>query len=498
MKKLVFTAALLVCLSCGSVFCADTKITEPSKFYFMKTDPAGTYPDSVTLRKIRPEASSETLLNPHRGVATFQNFNGDELFPGAKWSEKGPLKFDPGKADVKTVKGYLPSTVAYCRWYWNVFEPERDKYDWSMVEGAFKTAKARGQTLQVRLMPAGDDLPSWYAKIAPVKMGLKANRLEPDYDSDEYFELWSAVIKAFAAKFGKDPALESFDVAFLGPWGEGAGIMLNRNIEKFVDMYARYLDSSILLSNIDGHQYDYGISVGLGWRCDCFGDMINAGKGYVPDGLGWNHTFDYYPKAIYEGKAGEAWRTRPVVFETCHNPAGWRDRNMPLEYLDFIIAQGLKNHCTVLMPKYSVIPDEYFAKIVEFEKKLGYRFVLRQIRYNKSLSAEGKFVYEMWMDNAGVAPIYRKGYALAFRFTQDGKSGISLSSQDITKWLPGDTWISEAIKLSPDFTRAVDIQVETALVNIETKTPAVKIAIKGVQEDGWFPVGIIKAENPAK
>ena len=68
--------------------------------------------------------------------------------------------------------GYLPTTVAYCRWFWRAMEPEEGCYDFSMIDGALRTATERGQTLAVRLMafgaPGQPGFPDWYARTCPM------------------------------------------------------------------------------------------------------------------------------------------------------------------------------------------------------------------------------------------------------------------------------------------------------------------------------------------
>jgi len=78
------------------------------------------------------ERRSPLLTNPGKGCATFQRFNGDPLNEGTRWSEEGPLTFPPARCDV--ADGYLPCTVSYCRWFWNMIEPEPGRFDWSMIE----------------------------------------------------------------------------------------------------------------------------------------------------------------------------------------------------------------------------------------------------------------------------------------------------------------------------------------------------------------------------
>ena len=81
-----------------------------------------------------PRHRNPTLAIRTRVAATFQRFNGDELYPGEAWSEEGPLTFPAAKATTGVIDGYLPTTVAYCRWFWNVLEPEEGRYDFSMIE----------------------------------------------------------------------------------------------------------------------------------------------------------------------------------------------------------------------------------------------------------------------------------------------------------------------------------------------------------------------------
>ena len=106
-------------------------------------------------RKIRFTPVETYLGNPHQGCCTFQRFNGDPLNPGEEWSEEGPLTFPAPVVKRGPVEGYLPCTVSYCRWFWNVLEPEEGRYDFSMIDKSLDVCKERGQTLSVRLMAFG-------------------------------------------------------------------------------------------------------------------------------------------------------------------------------------------------------------------------------------------------------------------------------------------------------------------------------------------------------
>src|SRR5437764_14774910 len=79
---------------------------------------------------VRPKEIHDVLVNPGMGITTFQRFNGQEPNPPLKWSELGPEK----KLPSATNKPDFPdASVSYCRWYWNVLEPERGKFNWAIV-----------------------------------------------------------------------------------------------------------------------------------------------------------------------------------------------------------------------------------------------------------------------------------------------------------------------------------------------------------------------------
>jgi len=129
---------------------------------------------------VRPKETHEVLVNPGMGITTFNRFNGQELNPLLKWSEKGPvskLAQAGGKPD------FPDTSVSYCRWYWNVLEPVEGKYDWAIVDLAIAEARAHGQTLAIRLMPYSneDPLPEWYRKSG----ARRANK-----DSDKDGKIW--------------------------------------------------------------------------------------------------------------------------------------------------------------------------------------------------------------------------------------------------------------------------------------------------------------------
>ncbi len=451
----------------------------------------------ATLRRIRPTPTNDDLRNPHRGICTFQHFNGDELYPDARWDENGPTVFplSPGRRYLArdTVKGYLPSTVAYCRWFWRVIEPVEGKYDFTVIDQSLEMCRQRKQTLAVRLMAFGSvgetQMPEWYAKKYPVVSWKHGNRgpiTIPVHDSKEYFEKWGGLIREFARRYDGHELLESVDLAITGPWGEGAGDTSDETIGRFTQLYKQVHPKTQLLCQIDDNQFGIGLRAGLGWRADCFGDIRCFESLEVRKDLSFNHTFDAYPQQVHLCGATDQWKTAPVHLEVCGVPLSWFRDNYDI---DLILQQGLKFHATYFMPKYTYLPDEWIEKFKVFCRHLGYRYILRQAQLPTQVQAGGNFEFRTWIENVGVAPIYRR-YDLVLRLRQEGAGEffVPLADVDIRQWLPGDFVTHRTLPL-PAGLRPGWAEVCVGLVDPASQAPRVRFAVNEQYSDGWVDLG---------
>jgi len=447
--------------------------------------PTGFAPDQ-TIQRVRPHESNEYLLNPHKGTTTFQRFNGDPLYPGTTWNDReGPTVFSPFDGRRKNPR-YPNTTISYCRWLWSVLEPRKGEFCWEIIDGALEAARVRGQTLQMRVQPyIGDDLPAWLweAGCAPMSKDVDDRRREPDHNHTAYIEHWGDFIRAFGARYDGHPDLESFDIAYGGPCGEMGGNATPETAARLVDVYLESFRKSQLLSMLGTPGCQYAAKkkgLRIGWRADCFGDLRAEGRGVVPDRLCWNHMHDAYPKEVAEDGVTEAWRTAPVTLETCWTVGHWYEWGWDI---DWVLEQGLMYHLSVFMPKSSYIPEAWADRIEEFNRRMGYRFVLRQMLLPIQVKRGRRMEVQVWMDNVGVAPIYRP-YQFAYLFRQGEDEVIVLSKADLRKWMPGHTWFKETVTV-PRSLRPGGVQVGVGIVDPATRTPVVRLAIKEVCEDGW-------------
>ena len=439
------------------------------------------------IQRVRPKESHACLPNPHKGTTTFQRFNGDPLFPGTTWDDhKGPGTFKPFDGNLKNPM-YPDTTLSYCRWLWSVIEPEKGRFRWDIIDGALEAARVRGQSLQVRIQPyIGNDLPAWFWALGgkPMANSRLEGRKEPEHNDPAYLQHWGDLIRAFGERYDGHPNLESFDIAYGGPCGEGGGNASPETAAKLVDVYLDSFRKTQLLSMLGTHGCKHAAATGrrLGWRADCFGDIHADGRGQVPDHLCWCHMIDAYPKEVVLCGVQDAWRSAPVTLETCWTVGHWFEKGWDI---DWILEQGLKYHLSVFMPKSSYIPEPWRERIEAFNRRMGYRFVPRQLILPLEARPGQRIAFEMWVDNVGVAPIYRP-YRLAFRFRQGETSEVVPCAADVRRWMPGHSWFSEEVAFPTSLQRG-EAKIDLGLVD-ETLAPKVRFAIQEAAEDGWHPL----------
>jgi hypothetical protein len=435
---------------------------------------------------VRPKEIHDVLVNLGMGVTTFQRFNGQELNPPTKWSEIGPVV----KLLQASPKPDFPeASIAYCRWYWNVLEPEHGKFHWEIVDLAIDEARAHGQTLAIRLMPYSnqDPLPEWYRNSGARRANKPTDKdgqiWQPDFTDPLFLKYWGELVAEAGKRYDGNPYLDSVDISSVGYWGEGwSPYMPPFPYQKeLIDIWLNAFHRTLLLMNFDEQQaLTYGTQQGAGWRLDCWGDMRTSSTNpYFPAEM-----LEIYPQQIVRAGIQDVWQRRPVSLEVCYTVAGWKERGYDLDY---ILQQGLRWHVTSVNVKSAPIPPEWKAQFDEFQKKMGYRFILRRLEYSKIVKPGTMMPVHMWWLNAGVAPIYQE-FSLAVQLRSEKNAATILIPVDVRKWLPGDAVFDDSVYVPESLTDGT-YDVRVAMLDPRTGKPAIRLAIEGRQDDGWYSAG---------
>jgi len=438
---------------------------------------------------VRPTEIHDVLVNPGMGIQTFQRFRGDPINPGARWSELGP---EPSLTQPGAPPDFPDSSVAYCRWFWSQIEPEPGSYRWEIIDRALETARQRGQTLDFRLMPYDQShpLPEWYrrsgARRANKPEDKDGNIWSPDANDPLYLKHWGALVRAAGARYDGHPYLNSVDISTVGYWGEGWGPYLPEFPvqQALIDVYFEAFRHTPLLMNFDEPRaLAYGVGRGAGWRLDCWGDLGGRGKGMM-------HMLDLYPQQVVRTGIQDAWQRSPVSLETCGTPLSWKQWGYTAREVEYSIQQALRWHASTINIKSTAIPAEWKPLFDEFQKKLGYRFILRKLEHPRSVHAGQMMAVSMWWLNAGVAPIYRE-YWLAIELRSGEQAALIRLPADLRKCLPGDAVFEDRVYV-PETLAPGTYRFRVAMLDPRTGLPAIRLAIEGRQADGWYDLGALE------
>ena len=159
--------------------------------------------------------------------------------------------------------------------------------------------------------------------------------------------------------------------------------------------------------------------------------------------------------------------------------------NTPTKQLQYIFDQALRWHATSINIKSTAIPEEWKPAFEQFEKKIGYRYILRRLEYPATAKAGTMIPVSMWWLNSGVAPVYGD-YWLGLRIDD----AVIRVPVDVRKWLPGDA-VYDGTLFLPESVRPGTHRVQVGLLSTRTGQPAIRLAIEGRQPDGWYDVGTI-------
>jgi uncharacterized protein DUF4832 len=427
---------------------------------------------------VHPKRITDLLTNPGMGIQTFQRFNGDPLNSGLKWSEEGPT--GPIKPAAQPVD-FPPSTIAYCRWFWEAIEPEQGHIRWDILDNALKEAASHGQKLAIRLMPYDQKhpLPAWYRASGAKRINKEGDPIwEPDFSDPLYLKYWGDLVAKAGQRYDGNPDLDTVDISSVGYWGEGWSNQMPsfEHQKQLIDIWFKAFPTTHLLMNFDEPEaLHYGTQKGAGWRFDCVGDLRTK----------FAHMLDLYPEQIVRAGIQDVWKKNPVSMETCGVPGHWLKQGWDVNY---ILDEALRWHITSMNVKSSPIPPEWKSAFDQFQKKMGYRFELRRIEYPKNIRSGGAMDLKMWWVNSGVAPVYDP-YILALQFHSNSNDFVVEVPADVRQWLPGDALVEEAVPL-PAIADG-DYQMRVGLLDPRTHKPAIKLGIEGRTQDGWYDIGTI-------
>lgn len=123
---------------------------------------------------------------------------------------------------------------------------------------------------------------------------------------------------------------------------------------------------------------------------------------------------------------------------------------------------------------------------------MGYRFAIRSLDHPSHAKAGDQLELCMWLENRGVAPIYR---SLPFRLRLRGGAYQCIvdTGLDIRRWLPGDSVESFTVLLPQDIP-AGSYLLEAGIGEGTPGSPAVQLAMEGENDRHFWILAKIEIE----
>jgi hypothetical protein len=281
------------------------------------------------------------------------------------------------------------------------------------------------------------------------------------------------------------------EIGSAGFWGEwhlsntqpALPFLTEENAIRIIDLYLKHWNQTplcMLIGYVPGLRY--AVAHGAGWRADSLGDYGHFSEN-------WYHMRDKYPQNLAAAGAEDAWKNGPVAFEP---PGSMRDleRYVPSNGggYDSMWNQALAWHGSAFNPKSGSIPEAQVAAMNRFLKRCGYRFALRRLVVPQApIAGRRELAFTADFENSGVAPPY-KDYILAWKLAGGAEPMIVHSPAKPRQWLPGRHNLEERLTL-PGSLSAGTWELSAAILDANTRQPAITLANAGADRDEWLVVG---------
>ncbi|MBV9867600.1 MAG: carbohydrate binding domain-containing protein [Abitibacteriaceae bacterium] len=454
-------------------------------------------PPLLKLQEIVPPLSNEPLVNPGMGLYLFGTRNPADMPPDAWFSKL--------------------LNIGYFRDDWALLEPDAQgqyKFDEYFKPIFDLWVKQWGKRVAFRFMSSNMHsqrkfvTPSWVFAQGVPSVRQKGVYVDEQIVPVFWDEKYLAIQERFIADLGKyldgRPGLEFIDIGSIGEWGEmhlsrwtpaqlqQTGYTETKYIaayRRIIDAFARAFPHTRVFLNVGSYAAinDYAALRGLHFRQDGLnpsGPSANVGKRFYQPYARRGVICNYELFSDYKEMQQKGWGVRETFDK------GLED---PISYLHI----NLMGYRELQHP-----PAEVRAAVTDAARRIGFRFVLSQLRCNQTLRVggvtSGRLLLESTWKNTGVAPCY-DSYAL--RWTLLNEQGQSVAEQLVypdpptTLWWPGETVTLHNVVAVPLAVQPGRYHLRVAMVKPEEPGLKIQLGIGGADPAGSYEVGQIAAEK---
>jgi hypothetical protein len=317
-------------------------------------------------------------------------------------------------ADPQDTHDFFPGmSVAYFRLAWGYIEPEKGKFNWSIVDGPAQRFIARGWQVAFRFScyeghtAQTNAAPPWLRELGAngefTKEEDSREYWQPRYDDPVFLKHLEEFLAAAARRYDGNPNVAWIDVGSFGMWGEGhtSGNYSRETRRQHIALHTKHFKQTLVAVNDD-----LGKERGQPNRLD---DLIGAAPNLAlrDDSILVNPA----PKAYRSAFLAEPfWPRQPVILESAHYslPRGkkyWDDGALYAESMEAYRGSYISVHDS---------PRRFWDENQDFIRRMnlrmGYRLNLLEAAWPAKVAAQASFAVSTKWKNVGVAPCYPGGY----------------------------------------------------------------------------------------
>jgi len=400
-------------------------------------------------------------------------------------------------------KGFVPwigtqnpvyeTKLQYKTFEWRDVEPQKGAYNWTSFEQGWGNIAATGKRVGFRISActpgSGNlyDIPDWLVNEGVALRGYSIDGqqgLAPDWDDPKFLQAHQDLINALGSRYDSDPRVAWIDIGSYGFWGEWH-VYLNDTLaaaqatkQAILEHYFNAFPTKLkVIAFDDDFATEYVTSLGGGIRNDC---------------LGTQDSNDWYLEslnAIDPTLNSRVWKTAIITGEFCGGSAGataGTTGRFDLNY-DFIKL----THWSFIGPAGGAInpqDETHRQNLDKLHKTLGYRFVLRKVEHEQTVSPGASLSVAITVENKGITPFYLPWPVMGYLVSPDGLVVLEQDlGIDIRAWLPGSHTVSTAIHLPQDFPSGT-YDVRLAIPDPDFDLPGILFANKGKDDEGRYLV----------
>jgi Domain of unknown function (DUF4832) len=381
---------------------------------------------------------------------------------------------------------------------WADLETQKGQYNWSRLERNWgnitQTGKRVGFRVAAEIPGSGkNDTPQWLidqgVKMRPYSIDGEQG-LAPDWDDSLFLAAHHDFIMALGARYDDDPRVAWIDIGSYGFWGEwhvwlNDSLAANQASKKSIldDYFEAFPTKHKVIAFDDNFATEYVTDHFGGIRNDCLG-TVESNDWYL-------ESLNSISSALNE----QVWKTAIITGEFCGSSYGAIEGTTDRFDINYAFIQ--QTHWSYIGPAGGAIQpqnEEHQANLDKLFKKLGYRFVLRNVDHEKSVAKGSTLTVTISVENKGVAPFYYDWPLVLYLLSSDQQVVVQQTLNiDIKTWLPGTSNNADSFEI-PATVAAGKYNMYLAILDPDTQQPGVMFANTGRDEQGRYLVSILSVK----